>query len=524
MSDTAQPKRMFLFFPFLIGLYPVLHLYDVNADQVTFAMVLPSMVKTVLGIGLCWLFIWLLHREPRRAGLTTSFLAMLFFGYFMYSGWIVQIILVILAVNWLIYFIYKSESDMRAFCAFMNVASLVAVAGACYGIGSQLLNPPSMNLNQDQIALTTEQEALKGTTPNIYYIILDGYGGQDVLDEYYRTNNQAFLTFLEDQGFWVGDKSRSNYLRTLFSLPSSLNLEYLDEFIADNELEGTTDERPALFMMKNSQVRAFLEAFGYESVGISSGLTGWNMSGAKQYIDQKRAGTNEFQSMLNAHTPVYQIATEIAVMNPFDKHRELQLSTVDLIPELPERFSGQSIFAFVHMMMPHPPFVFMQDGSPAEPAEPLFHLGDGDYLVGVSMNTMEYQIAYSNQLMYLNTLMQEAIEKLRKADPNAIIIIQGDHGPGSHFVASDIMQNNMVERSSILNAIYLPEGGRDDLYESITPVNTFRVIFNHYFGTDFELLPDKTFFSETRNPYQMYELTFGAPPPDASVVSNAPAD
>lgn len=50
------------------------------------------------------------------------------------------------------------------------------------------------------------------------------------------------------------------------------------------------------------------------------------------------------------------------------------------------------------------------------------------------------------------------------------------------------------ERLSILNAYYLP-GRENAYYKAITPVNTFRVIFNQYFGTKLSILPDRSFFS-----------------------------
>ncbi|HSQ38856.1 MAG TPA: hypothetical protein VLM78_01750 [Anaerolineales bacterium] len=49
-------------------------------------------------------------------------------------------------------------------------------------------------------------------------------------------------------------------------------------------------------------------------------------------------------------------------------------------------------------------------------------------------------------------------------------------------------------RLSILNAYYLPNHA-DAVSESITPVNTFRIVFNLYLGGNFELLPDESFFS-----------------------------
>jgi len=41
------------------------------------------------------------------------------------------------------------------------------------------------------------------------------------------------------------------------------------------------------------------------------------------------------------------------------------------------------------------------------------------------------------------------------------------------------------------NAILLPSGGEEDLYNTITPINTFRVIFDRYFGTNLGLVPDR---------------------------------
>jgi len=59
----------------------------------------------------------------------------------------------------------------------------------------------------------------------------------------------------------------------------------------------------------------------------------------------------------------------------------------------------------------------------------------------------------------------------------------------------------------ILNAYYLPQGGSDLLYDSITPVNTFRIISNFYLGANYELLLDKSYMSSLKNPYVFREVT-----------------
>jgi hypothetical protein len=72
-----------------------------------------------------------------------------------------------------------------------------------------------------------------------------------------------------------------------------------------------------------------------------------------------------------------------------------------------------------------------------------------------------------------------------------VIIIQGDHGPA---------QLEKENRMGILNAYYFPNK-KDALYATITPVNTFRVVFNTFFGTNLELLTDTSYYSKYSKPY-----------------------
>jgi hypothetical protein len=78
-----------------------------------------------------------------------------------------------------------------------------------------------------------------------------------------------------------------------------------------------------------------------------------------------------------------------------------------------------------------------------------------------------------------------------------IIVIQGDHG-GTYWKRPD-------QRMKILNAYYLPGAG-NVLYPSISPVNTFRIIFNTYFGQEFPLLPDVSRYSPPSPPSQQYNF------------------
>ena len=95
------------------------------------------------------------------------------------------------------------------------------------------------------------------------------------------------------------------------------------------------------------------------------------------------------------------------------------------------------------------------------------------------------------------------IDEIQNSDRDAVIIIQADHGPRLGFGAdpsAEVDPDNLnmpyQEAFSILNAICMPEGMYPRFYSSMTPVNTFGLIFNEMFQTEFELQADESFYEE----------------------------
>jgi len=155
-----------------------------------------------------------------------------------------------------------------------------------------------------------------------------------------------------------------------------------------------------------------------------------------------------------------------------------------IIGELPKLASFPSPkFVFVHVEVPHPPMVFNADGSML--TDPGFT--DGGYIQPLNMDY--YKTGYIDQIKFVDSrILQDIKEILVNSKTPPVIIIQGDHGEpwGINF-----------DRMTILNAYYLP--GIDyskALYPSITPVNSFRVVFDQYFHGNLPLLPDKSYFSQ----------------------------
>ena len=119
-------------------------------------------------------------------------------------------------------------------------------------------------------------------------------------------------------------------------------------------------------------------------------------------------------------------------------------------------------------------------------------------------------------------------EILDRSSTPPIIVIQSDEGPypnrlraeGDDFDWRTATAAEVREKTGILNAYFLPGSGRGRLYPEITPVNSFRVVLNEYFGADLPLLPDRTIgHASDGHPYDMFDLTREARAPATAAAA-----
>jgi hypothetical protein len=87
---------------------------------------------------------------------------------------------------------------------------------------------------------------------------------------------------------------------------------------------------------------------------------------------------------------------------------------------------------------------------------------------------------------------------LETSEQEPVIILQGDTGPPYGYTTvgqdEDLTDGMLQQNMRILNAYYLPPDGETGLYPSISPVNSFRVIFNYYFNAGIPLLEDQSYY------------------------------
>ena len=147
------------------------------------------------------------------------------------------------------------------------------------------------------------------------------------------------------------------------------------------------------------------------------------------------------------------------------------LYTLAHLKELPEMAGPK--FVYAHFDCPHHYFVF----GPS-----------GEYIATTNWYNFKDKQFYRGQYIFMSREIEKVVDVLLKeSEIPPVIILQSDHGMRPHHPNIEIGGD---EWEKILNAMYLPGMDTDMLYDNISPVNTFRLIFNYYFGADYPLLED----------------------------------
>ena len=498
--------------PFLFVIFRVLSLYAHNEGMIAFGDIL-KMSALLLGcVGVLWVAMCLLLRDRDKCGLLMT---TLLFAYFLFAPLhdnliavgtalsrhtLAVLALTILGIPVIVIgsLIVRTKRDLRTATRCLNIFSVCALAMPMLQLGVQAVRDGGGIDSPETIAIGA-QETFSGELPDIYYIVLDGYGRSDVLSALYGGDNSDFLDHLRGQGFYVAEASRANYCQTYLSIASSLNFSHLNELAA---VQGrtSTNRRPLKNMIHNSAAAKFLKERGYRFVVFSSGYDATEIKNADVYIEPG-VSVSEFEHIFSQVMPLPGVASK--TKDGHARHRERIEYIFDALPKFPN--SEAPKFVFTHFLTPHPPFIFEADGAPTRPNR-RFGLWDGTTYM--RYDTPEnYRREYKAQIRYITARLQETLDAILAHSPQAIIVVQGDHGPGSGTDWSTLKRTDVWERMSVLNAYHFPGGGDVLLYPEITPVNTFRVIFNHYFGMSLEMLEDTSYYSIYKYPYRLQDVT-----------------
>jgi len=290
-------------------------------------------------------------------------------------------------------------------------------------------------------------------------------------------------------------------------VPSMLNMVYLND-LPTSLVTRMTSSHQVNF------VHDFLKARGYTTINFISWYEISNDTPSDENLSpltSEGARPNPFEILLVKTSILRILFTQYlwnqnvggvvlnnALEQDLQQVRDETLYAFETVPQYAER--DGDFFVFSHFMVPHYPYVWGPQGEiiPYDPQKS-----------PVSGNELTRQNAwyYTGQLEYVNTLALNMVDAiLERSETPPIIIVQGDHGHDAFLDWKAPTMEGLDIRSSVLNAIYLPDQDYSPLYPEISLVNTFRVVFNQQFGTNYPLLPDAVYASPTsQEPLFIYE-------------------
>lgn len=480
--------------PIMLAIYPSLFHYGNNASIVT----LSSLARTILlHSAIAFVsyiaFLIFLKGKTKKAS-NAAFVFLIFYNLYgviysyLYNQDVVRVEdytllpLFMLIAAYTSWFITKVEPDRfwkgSIFCVgillIFNLSKIVPAE-----IEKHKLSDPK---NTDLLSIGN----LPGQSdfPDIYFILFDEFAGFNSMRNYWNFEGvDDFSHFLISKGFFIAENSQSNSVNTLQQMSERLNYkeyplggEYRDIYYED---------------LANNRVMLYLKSLGYTTVVFDEKRFGYpaiprmttDYSFEYDSISVNKGSSNlgsffdEFGILVADNTMLraFPVFYNKSIDPMFEKHQEMVHFTAAKIADLEEIPSPK--FVHVHLLLPHYPFMFSENGSINDP----IYYYNWNYYLG----------NYKFTIKLAEKMVTDILENADPARP-PIIILQSDHGARNTLIAArnGVQLENFPEeyKTDILNAMYLPGYDTSQLPQDLNPMNTFPIIFNHYFHADIPLI------------------------------------
>lgn len=358
--------------------------------------------------------------------------------------------------------------------AIVTVALLLSLAFAAPSVARIAIGLASEHRAPRSIPNSGEPAMKVAISPNIYWIVLDGYPRQDVLKEDFSFDNSGFIQSIGSRGLTVFGKSRSNFPSTVNSISSTANADYTVE--GNGEKLGTipVEQMYAMVRGKNRTVSRLASA-GYSYVHFENGYDNLTKcaSDAPTCV-RGNFGLDEEDVAILRNTPIIDFILGRQQSRPFAwggvDDLTFLLSSVQATPS--------PFLLYAHILVPHPPLRYTADCG--------FRSADPDPQRWIPEN----RPAFVDQVRCTNVQTLTLLDKIIKSDPDALIILQSDHGTAfrgqTKRSPADWSDADLHERFGVLNAIRLPKQCRAPPADDITLIDTFPLVFACLTGGPFE--------------------------------------
>jgi hypothetical protein len=484
-------------------------------------LLLPVLVS--LGVSTILFFCWLIIlKSSLKAGISTILLLLIFWNYGIIHAGVSKLVtiqhlrlipLLLFIYFHLVYFISKIKQH-KTLTNINTILFLPILLLVLINVVTIIPNEiTKANIKKSSKSNFPTEKKISGLpSPDIYFIILDEYASLSTIKDEWGYDNSEFADYLREKGFFVVEKSGVRYNQTTWNISTILNLDYLtgpvdqntfSTFIYNPEKISGSEEYKMLSKtpvseiiqrINNSFLLNFLKEQNYKLVvleGISQHYSSFKIEKADVYFgyqDLNNSGNDRF--LIDAFTlelikksMLFPFNMFFAIDQTYDNNYAGTKYVFNYLNNKIQQIEGPK-FVYAHILCPHVPYVFDRAGSYVSP------ITAGDEMDGKFVrekNTVN--AAYLDQYVFVTNQVKELVDNIIQNKPSIdpVIIIQSDHGPRPHLEYLKDRSNSF----KVFNTVYFPDGDYRNMYDSIAPVNTMRVIFNKYFGGSYTMLEDR---------------------------------
>jgi len=494
MSISSWPIHVFLF-----ALFPLLLLFADNVEEIPLEdLLLPSLVSLLI-IGILWivtkifvggkksaliisvfLILWISISQIRTIVINLEYEIIQIFG----SNKFLIPLFFIITIPVVIYIIKRNISNDSI--SIVNTISIVIFAFLIFQVANyDFVDVNDYNTITENIQLPIIQSDVT-EKPDVYFLVLDAYSGDITLQQDYNYDNSKFKNELKDRGFVVQKPSYSNYPNTELSIPSIMNMVYLDS-IVDMVGKDSDDVQILIELRDGNNAMDMFNQNDYHLTYLFGGSSVSPSDDDEYEILCGRGILNMNEDLQRSLVQTYfSISYLRTILYDDFRYHDLECSINEVMQF--EKKNEKPQYVHIHLYLPHPPFIYDSEGN---------HVSDT-----FSHNRFDESLrdAYLEQLIFANKITLEMIDSIQNRDANSVIILMSDHGGRLGVDWNNPTELDYYRAFNNLSAFYFP-GHADELPENIAAVNTFRVFFNAYFDTDYELLEDRQMWYSPERPY-----------------------
>ncbi len=374
--------------------------------------------------------------------------------------------------------------------SIINVVSVTVISLIIFQMGFFYIeNNTSFEESQKLLNIPILQSNESIQKPDVYLLLLDAYSGEITLKNDFKYDNSKFYNQLEERGFFVQQKSFSNYPNTELSMPSIMNMNYLD-FLPKLQGEESKDMRLTQKLWNENKVMQIFHANEYQIYSFHGRLGSSSDMVTKNFCKYNLDLNPELVNILvNQYIPLSIVRTTFLE----NSHYETVTCVLDTMMDF-ENETDQPVYMHMHIRFPHPPLIFDSEGNKIN--EPI-----SSYRFD-----SELKDAYLQQLIFANKKTIEIIDSIKQKNPNAVIILMSDHGGRFGVNWNNPSEIDYFRALNNLSALHFP--GKETYFPmDVSAVNVFRIFFNLYFESDYEILDEKQIWYAPEKPFKQIDIT-----------------